>query len=57
MKREHKADKDVFKAPKQFPTIRAATKDKAGLKREKMLPTFAYLLTSPSQPHSKMHSR
>ena len=54
MKRKHKANRDVFKAPKKFHTIRAAINDKADLKRAQMSPSFTHLLISPSQPHSKM---
>jgi hypothetical protein len=54
MKREHKVSKDVFKAPKKFPTIRVALKDKLGRKAE-LSPSFVHLFMSPSQPHSKMH--
>jgi hypothetical protein len=55
MKRERKVTKDVFKAPKKFPTIRAAMKDTHGRKRLQMSPTFMQTFISPSQPHSKMH--
>jgi hypothetical protein len=56
MKRKHKANRDVFKAPKKSHTVRAAINDnKADLKRAQMSPSFTYLLISPSQPHSKMH--
>ena len=57
MKREHKVNKGLFKSPKTFPTIRVTINDKVDRKRAVMLPSFAYLLISPSQPHSKMRSR
>ena len=55
MKRKHKTNRDVFKAPKKSHTIRTAINDNAGPKRVQMSPSFPHLLISPSQPHSKMH--
>lgn len=55
MKCEHKATKDVFTAPKNFPTIRAAMKKKLNARRAEMLPSVSHTFISPSQPHSKMH--
>ena len=54
MKRVHKVTNEVFKAPKEFPTIRMAIRDKLGRKRLEMFPSFMHMFINPSQPHSKM---
>jgi len=57
MKREHKVTKDVFRPAKAVPTIQATAKDVQQVRHAQKLPLIKHVVISPSQPHSKMHSR
>jgi len=57
MRTEHKVTKDVFRPAKAVPTIQAAAKDMYEVRHAQKLPFTKHAVMSPSQPHSKMHSR
>jgi hypothetical protein len=57
MRKEHKVTKDVFRPAKAVPTIESAATDMYQVRRAQKLPLIKHTVISPSQPHSKMHSR